>query len=158
MLSRAQQILLKRAQHQAAVSDEQYRDLLEIVSGARSSTDRRMSDEHVDKVLAFLERCYWTGVETGDLPGPSGHRNPVFRVKGYWAEKNCQGQTSRDRFAGRQRTGEIEGLEGRLAALGYGDGYCARIRRNTRRGDPGDDSRYLAALRRTLKSKLPSAA
>ncbi|MBE0541611.1 MAG: hypothetical protein IH623_09510, partial [Verrucomicrobia bacterium] len=47
MLSRAQQILLKRAQREAALDDAEYRDALATVSGCRSSKDMEFTDRHL---------------------------------------------------------------------------------------------------------------
>lgn len=51
MITRAQQILLKRAQAQAGLDDADYRDAIEAVSGipgCRSSKDSRLTDRHID--------------------------------------------------------------------------------------------------------------
>lgn len=70
MLSRPQQILLKRAQRQAGVDDAEYRDTLESLCGVRSSTDERMGDEHLDVMLSYLEAIYWRTVKSGALQPP----------------------------------------------------------------------------------------
>ena len=65
VLSRSQNILIKRAQREAALDDEEYREALQAVCGCRSSTDGKMTDRHVDLVLAYFEAIYWRGVDAG---------------------------------------------------------------------------------------------
>jgi hypothetical protein len=149
-LSNAQKSLLKRAQREAGIDDGEYRDAIETISrqpGCRSSTDARLTDENVDRLMEWFEAIFWHGVDAGALkvsPNPKA----AFRARGYWAGKNRAGATSRDRFADARLAGEIAALERRMAALGFGSGYCAGIRR---RSGPG--WAYHAALARTLASK-----
>lgn len=152
MVTRAQQILLKRAQAAAGVDDGDYRDMIATVSGladCRSSKDPRLTDEHLDKLLAWLEVYYWRQSDLIRRP------SDVFRTPGYWVTKNRKGNTSRDRFNQRSEVDLISALEAELGELGYGDTYCAAIRRSV-----GARNRaYIAALTRTLESKrgLPRA-
>ncbi len=122
MLSRAQQILLKRAQREAGLSDADYRDALETVTGFRSSKDAGFSDRDLDKTTAYFEAIHWRAVDAGELR-TSGSATAVFRQRGYWALKNTAAETSRDRFNGRNQGGEIAALETELARLGFGAGY-----------------------------------
>lgn len=152
MITRAQQILLKRAQAQACLSDDEYRDLLAQISGMpdlRSSTDRRMTDTYVDRFLAIVEVSYWQCVESGLLPAPC-KPDAVFRQKGYWTAKNRRDNTSRDRYTAQTQSNDIAALEAQLAALGFGMAYCRAIQN---RIIPFSLPKYAAALRRTLASK-----
>ena len=83
MLSRRQQILLKRAQREAGLSDNDYRDALQTVAGCRSSTSPVLTDRHMDKVLAYFEAIHWRAVDAGKLQ-PSCSATAVFR-QGYYA-------------------------------------------------------------------------
>jgi hypothetical protein len=154
MLSRPQQILLKRAQREAGLPDDDYRDALETIAGCRSSTSPALTDRHLDTLLAYFEAIHWRGVDAGTLQ-PSCSATAVFRQRGYWAAKNTRQETSRDRFTGENLGQAIADLEDRLAALGCGKGYCAAIRANVCKGR--EDARalhlYRAALERTLKAK-----
>lgn len=154
MLSRPQQILLKRAQREAALPDDEYRDALELVSGCRSSTDPRMTDRHVDLALAYFEAIYWRKVDADELQPPCSP-TAVFRKRGFWAAKNPSQQTSRDRFLQSTVEREIAAFESALAALGFGVDYCQAIRARAVQGrrDPHSQFLYRAALRRTLASK-----
>ncbi len=154
MLSRAQQILLKRAQREAGLSDDDYRDALEMVAGCRTSKDSRLTDQNLDTLLAYFEAIHWRAIDAGTLQ-PSGRADAVFRQRGHWAAKNTSAETSRDRFNGRNQGAEIAALEAELARLGFGAGYCAAIRNNVCKGRA--DARalhlYRAALERSLKAK-----
>lgn len=154
MISRAQQILLKRAQREAGLTDEEYREALELVAGCRTSKDSRLTDRKLDVMLAYLEACHWRSVDAGTLQ-PSGRADAVFRKRGYWAAKNTRQETSRDRFNGRNQGAEINELEADLAELGFSAEYCAAIRRNVCQGRDDAHSLHLyhAALQRTLKAK-----
>jgi hypothetical protein len=158
MLSRPQQILLKRAQREAGLSDEDYRDALQTITGHRSSTSPALIDQHLDMLLAYFEAIHWHAVDVGKLQ-PSCSPSAVFRQRGYWASKNTRQETSRDRFKGVNIKDEIAALEGKLAALGYDARYCAGIRNNVTKGR--DDAHalhlYRAALTRTLDSKARRA-
>jgi len=154
MLSRPQQILLKRAQREAALDDVEYRDALEAVSGCRTSKDPRLTDRHLDVALAYLEAIYWRKVDQGELQ-PACKPDAVFRQRGYWAGKNTRQETSRDRHNGVNVDEGIRALESALQQLGYGSAYCATIREKVTDGrtDPHAQHLYRAALERTLKAK-----
>lgn len=158
MISRAQQILVKRAQREAALCDEEYREALELVSGCRSTIDPRMTDRGVDLVLGYFEAIYWRKVDSQELQ-PVCRADAVFRQRGYWAQKNSGGQTSRDRFLQASVDGQINALESEMAGLGFGRKYCSAIRSKVTHGrnDPDALHRYKAALRRTLESKRKKA-
>ena len=151
MISRPQQILLKRAQAQAQIPDAEYRALLAHVTGMpdlHSSNDPRLTDCHLDRLLAFFEFLYWDMVRF--KPEVQTHCNPtaIFRQPGYWAAKNTRQETSRDRFTSSQLTQDIQAAESALISSGYSSAYCAAIRRRIT-----NPRHYLAALRRTLSSK-----
>ncbi|HWQ92547.1 MAG TPA: hypothetical protein VN673_12815 [Clostridia bacterium] len=148
MISRHQQILVKRAQREAGLVDDEYRDALQVVSGCRSTKDEALADRHVDLVLAYMEAIFWRKVDAGDLPAPCSG-NAVFRQRGYWQRKNPRGNTSRDRYAQADSLQGIAALESSLAELGYGADYCAAIRAKM----AGNQINYRAALSRTLKVK-----
>ena|ERR1700733_7362397 len=154
MISRAQQILLKRAQREAALSDDEYRDALQTVADCRSSTSPALTDRHLDKLLAYFEAIHWRAVDAGTLQ-PRSSAAAVFRQRGYWAAKNTSQETSRDRFTGQNLGQTVADLESQLAEFGCSAGYCAAIRKNVTKGR--DDARalhlYRAALERTLKAK-----
>jgi hypothetical protein len=154
MLSRAQQILLKRAQREAGLSDDDYRDALQMIAGCRSSTSPALTDRHLDKLLGYFEAIHWRAVDSGQLQ-PSCSTTAVFRQRGYWAAKNTNQETSRDRFNESNLGSEIAGLEKQMAELGLGANYCAMIRFNVTKGRDDAHSLYLyrTALERTLKAK-----
>lgn len=158
MLSNRQKALLKRAQRQAGLSDDEYREALALVTGFRTSTDPAITDRHLDKLIAYFEAIYWRGVDAGSLQ-PPGRTTAVFQRRGYWASKNTSQETSRDRFNGRNQAAEIGALEASMADLGFGAVYCAAIRRNVCQGR--DDAHalhlYEAALQRTLIAKLKAS-
>lgn len=153
MLTRPQQILLKRAQHQARVDDAEYREMLHHYCDVNSSTDPRMSDDHLDVMLAYLEAIYWRGVDAGDLLPPVNARE-VFFQRGYWASKNRRGNTSRDRYHEDEMRAEIARLEQHLSdEFGYGFRYFQAIQNKVR-----GLVNYKAALARTLASKRRKSA
>ncbi len=154
MISRAQQIILKRAQREAGLDDADYRDALRVVSGCSSSTDPRMSDRHIDLALAYFEAIYWRKVDAAELQPPC-KPDTVFQQRGYWARKNPRQDTSRDRYSATAVSQSIAALETALATHGLGPGYCAAIRRNVTqgRGDAHAMHCYKAALQRTLSAK-----
>jgi hypothetical protein len=155
MLSRRQQIVLKRAQRQAALSDDDYRDALQMIAGCRSSTAPALTDRHLDKLLAYFEAIHWRAVDAGALQ-PSGSATAVFRQRGYWASKNTGTETSRDRYNHFNLGQEIADLERRLAVLGFGKLYCEGIRNNATkdRQDAHALHLYRTALERTLNAKI----
>lgn len=160
MLSRPQQIHLKRAQAEARISDDDYREAIGIVSGmpdCRSSTDARLTDRHMDKLLAYFEAIHWQAVDAGALQAAC-KPNAIFRQRGYWAGKNPAGNTSRDRFGSANLDSQIATLEKDLADLGYGSGYCQAIQNNLRSKGSFTASAYLGALTRTVEAKRRKAA
>jgi len=154
MLSRAQQILLKRAQREAALADGEYREALETVAGCRSSKDSPLTDGHLDSLLGYFEAIHWRKVDAGDLQR-SCRPDAVFRQRGHWAAKNTRQETSRDRFINLNLGQSIASLEGQLGDLGYSAKYCASIRTKVThdRTDTHAQHLYRAALERTLKAK-----
>ena len=158
MLTNPQKSLLKRAQREAGLSDDDYRDALQMIAECRSSTAPALTDRHLDKLLGYFEAIHWHAVDAGQLQ-PSCKTNAVFQQRGFWASRNNNQETSRDRFNGRNQGGEIADLERQLAALGYSAGYCAVIKRNVCHGQT--DARalhlYMGALKRTLKAKAKQA-
>jgi hypothetical protein len=152
MLTRAQQILLKRAQAEAALDDADYREAIATVSGmadCRSSTDVRLSDRHADNLLAYFEAIHWRKVD-GRMLQPSCKANAVFRQRGYWASKNPKGNTSRDRFGEDNLQRDVAALEQELADLGCGMAYCRAIQNKIQ---PFSLAKYLGTLNRTVKAK-----
>jgi hypothetical protein len=152
MLTRPQQILLKRAQSQAGIDDGEYRDSLELLSalpGCRSSKDSRITDGHLDNLLAYFEAIYWKRVDAGELQ-QAFRADAVFRQRGFWASKNTKGNTSRDRYVAGTVGQEIAALEQQLVGMGNSLAYLRAIQNNTRAGGM---LAYKAALERTLKAK-----
>lgn len=140
---------------QAGLSDNDYRDALEVVSGFRTSKSPALTDRDLDKALAYFEAIYWRSVDAGSLQ-PSSSATAVFRRRGYWAAKNTSQETSRDRFTGENLLARIAALERKLAGMGYGFTYCAEIRRKVTHGrnDGRSQHLYLAALTRTVEAKV----
>jgi len=149
MISRAQQILLKRAAKEAGLSDPDYRDALALVSGCRSSADPKLTDRGVDLALAYFEAIHWRKVDAGELPPPCSP-GAVFHQRSYWKQKNPSGNTSRDRYNSGHVAQPVADLEQSLKQLGCGPGYCAAIRAKV----GTNDYAYMAALRRTIAAKL----
>ena len=158
MLTRAQQILLKRAQRESGLSDDDYRDALELIAGCRSSKSPSLTDRQLDKIIAYLEAIHWRAVDAGTLQ-MSGSGNAVFRQRHFWAARNTNAETSRDRFNVSNAGRAVADLEKELAALGFGQGYCASIRAKVTHGrdDTHATHLYRAALDRTLKAKTRRA-
>jgi len=159
MITRAQQILLKRAQSQAGIDDADYRAAIAdctSLEDCRSSTDARLTDRHVDVLLAYFEAIYWRKVDAADetVIQRCAGLNDVFRARGYWAGKNTRASTSRDRYVERDLAGQVAAAEGELNRLGYGFQYCAAIRNNI---VPFSMPKYLGALQRTIKAKQAKA-
>jgi hypothetical protein len=154
MLSRPQQILLKRAQREVALPDGEYREALELVSGCRSSTAPAMTDHHLDLLMGYFEAIHWRKVDAGELQQPC-RADAVFRQRGYWAGKNTRRETSRDRFTNLNLGQAIAGLESQLATLGYSAEYCTGIRRKAAKGRTDEHALHLyrAALQRTFNAK-----
>ena len=161
MLTRPQQILLKRAQAQAQLPDAEYRAALETVSGlpgCRSSKDARLTDRHLDILLAYVEAIYWRGVDAKALQ-PSGNPAAVFRQHGFWASKNTKASTSRDRFTEASLIRQLGERQAALMQLGYGMAYLQAIE-NKQRDASGAINlvKYLSALDRTLRFKRQATA
>jgi hypothetical protein len=158
MLTRPQQILLKRAQREAALPNDEYRDALELVSHCRSSKDPAMTDRDLDLLLGYFEAIFYRKVAAGELQ-PSCKPGAVFRQRGYWAAKNTSQETSRDRFTHLNLGQAIADLERKLEALGFGKSYCDSIRKNSTHGrnDAHALHIYRAALQRTLNAKARHA-
>ncbi len=144
MLSRKQQILIKRAQAEAGLSDADYREAVAAVSGmadCRSSKDARLGDAHMDHLLSYFEAIYWKENSGG---------GEIFEEPGFWARRNRRGDTSRDRYTEGELTGRIATAEHQIIVLGFSQRYLdaiyGRIRPYTHRA-------YLAALERTIAAK-----
>ena len=151
-LSRPQQIMLKRAQQEAALSDSEYREAIATVFGAqdcRSSIDPRLTDEHLDRLMSYFEAIFWQKLyrhEVQKSPNPRA----LFRAPKYWATRNQRGYTSRDRYTESQLMEDILDLEEKLATHGCSPAYLAGIRAKI---SPFDLVHYRAALNRTLRAK-----
>jgi hypothetical protein len=158
-LSRSQQILLKRAQREAGLPEDEYRDALETVNGCRSSKDAAWTDRQLDIALAYFEAIHWRKVDAGVLPA-RGKPDAVFRQRCFWAAKNTNTETSRDRYTGQNLDREIVGLEAQLQALGFGQAYCEAVRRKVAHGraDARGAHLYCVALKRTLAAKRNAQA
>jgi len=149
-LTNAQKVLLHRAKREARIEDEDYRAAIASVmqrEDCRSSKDRRLTDEHLDRLMAWFEFYHWHGVDEERWEARTDSR-AVFRRRGYWREKNRAGTTSRDRYNARGLQAECNRLEGLLQRAGKGADYCETIRRKT-----GGGWNYAAALRRTARAK-----
>lgn len=155
MLSNPQKALLKRAQRQAALDDDEYRDALESVTGYRSSRHPDFTDRQLDTVLAYMEAIYWRKVDAGALQH-HGSTTAVFRQRGFLAAKNTREETSRDRFRADNLGQAIADLEAALCELGFGRAYCDAIRSKVAHGRRDERGQYLyrAALERTLAAKV----
>lgn len=154
MLTNPQKSLLKRAQREAGLSDDDYREALRLVAGVSSSTSPDLTDRHLDKLLGYFEAIHWQGVDSGQLQ-QSCSANAIFRQRGFWASRNTPHETSRDRFNGLNLSAQIADLERQLTAMGCGHGYCAAIRKNVckDRSDARAQHLYAAALARTIKAR-----
>lgn len=160
MLTSAQKGHLKRAQAEAGITDFDYRGSIATVSGMEdctSSTDPRLTDRHFDQLMAFFEAVHWQAVDAGTLQ-PSCKPNAVFRKRGYWADKNPRGNTSRDRYAEGDLSQEIATVEAGLAEFGCGLAYFRAIQNNLRRNGGFSPAAYLGAIKRTLESRRRKAA
>lgn len=147
MLTNEQKGLLKQAQAQAQIRDDEYRDTLSTLTGwanCTSSTDPRLTDGHLDRFLAFFEAIYWRGVEQGTHPAP--HRpGQIFAQRGYWANKNKGGHTSRDRFTATELQTRTQAAEAALQRHGKNLAYLNAIQAKT-----GPGWNYCHAIERTL--------
>jgi len=162
MLTNEQKSLLKRAQRQAELSDDEYREALQLLAGVRSSRDPRMGDRHLDKLTGYFEAIYWRKVDQGTCLNPSalvakGWKRQwlPFLAPGYWAAKNNPQETSRDRYVKYNLAGQVTALENELYQMGFNTAYCAAIRVKVTggRGGAQDVLRYKAALEKTVQSK-----
>lgn len=163
MLTRDQKSLLKRAQRQAGIADEEYRETLQRYTGATTSTDPSLTDEHLDLLLAYFEAIYWHAVDAGRLPAPCKRHEP-FLQRGYWAAKNPSGNTSRDRHTVGSLNEAIATLERQLTGeFGCHGGYFHAIKNKVipaaRRNMTWPEGlvKYRAALERTLEAKRKKA-
>jgi hypothetical protein len=147
MLSNPQKSLLKRAQRQADLPDDEYREALQIIAGVTSSTDPALGDDNLDQLMAYFEAIYWHKVDNGELPPPH-IANAVFQRRHFWSQRNTATNTSRDRYVAAQLARDIHEAEAELKSLGYGASYLFSIQSKIR-----SRRHYLVALRRTIASK-----
>jgi hypothetical protein len=167
MLTNEQKSLLKRAQRQAALTDGEYREALQLLAGVRSSTDPRIGDRHLDKLMGYFEAIYWRKVDQGTclkpdaLVGKGWKRQWLpFLAQDYWKDKNSKVETSRDRYVKGNLASEVTALENELYKMGFNTAYCSAIRLKVTGGRGGayDVLRYKAALARTVESKRKKLA
>jgi restriction endonuclease Mrr len=141
---------LQMARRQAGIEEAEYRDMLaHIFDGCVSSTDPRLTNEHWDRIIAFWEAVYFRKLDRKEVKPPG--RNAMFQKRGYWAQKNKRGNTSRDRYTAEDLGAQIADAEGHLLKLGYGPHYCAAIhaRIGGDAASPIQRRKYLAALENT---------
>src|SRR5438046_2695550 len=101
MLTNKQKALIKTAQRDAGLSDAEYREAWQLLSGQLSvvsSTDPRLSDEHFDTFMSYLEAIYWGNVGQASRLSPPARASKVFARRNYWSRKNTRAETSRDRY------------------------------------------------------------
>lgn len=139
------------------MEDAEYREAVETVSGipgCRSSKDLRLTDRHIDTLLAYFEAIFWRKIDLGQL-NPNCKPDAIFRQRHYWAQKNAKCENSRQRYAASLLGREIAVLEGELADLGFGAPYCSAIEEKVTAGrtDPYSLHLYKAALERTIRAK-----
>ena len=148
MLSNEQKALIKRAQREALINEEEYRQILfeDLGFGVHSSTDPRLGDRHFDKILAYFEAIYWRKVDAGEVV--KRHPKTVFQRRGYWSSKNTIQTNSRERYADRALNLEINRLESELRSRGVNERYLTAISNKTGRG-----WQYRYALMRTLAAQ-----
>lgn len=147
MLTNPQKALLKRAQRAAGLPDDEYREAIATVTGmddCRSSTDPRLTDAHLDRLMAYLEAIQ----NRREAAMGGGTAAPAT----YWQGKNPKGCTSRDRHGSAALEGAIRRLEAAMQARGKGPAYLASIQAKT-----GRTWAYVGALNRTLKTLGGSA-
>lgn len=152
MLTRPQIILLKRAQQQARIDDDEYRQALEMLSklpACRSSKDPRLGDAHLDLFLKYFEGIYWRAIDLQRIAHAPKPNDP-FRARGFWAAKNPASNTSRDRYTEIHLHAEISALEWELSKLGYGFKYFDAIKNKIH---PFSLMKYKVALTRTYAAK-----
>jgi len=149
MLSNPQKSLVKRAQRQAAVPEEDYRDMWRVVTGwmdCDTSTDPRLGDVHMDRMMGYLEAIYWRRVQEGTLQ-PVSKPNAPFLKEGFWKNRNKAQSTSRDRYQKQRITESVHDLERRLLAAGYPPQKISAIKGKLRYHD---EWALKSALHRTL--------
>lgn len=115
MLTNPQKALLKRAQRAAGLPDDEYREAIATVTGmddCRSSTDPRLTDAHLDRLMAYLEAIQ----NRREAAMGGGTAAPAT----YWQGKNPKGCTSRDRHGSAALEGAIRRLEAAMQARGKG--------------------------------------
>jgi hypothetical protein len=153
VLSNDQKALVKRAQREASIDDEEYRQILdqELGFGVRSSTDPRLGDRHFDRILAYFEAIYWRKVDAQEIV--QKHPKSVFQVRGYWASKNTVQSNSRERHADRALSSELNRLESALKLRGVHENYLYAISKKT----GGRTWQYRFALMRTLAARNKNA-
>jgi hypothetical protein len=153
MISRAEQIWLKRAQAAAHLEDAEYREALQQFAHVRSSTDPRMTHDQFERLMGYFEAIHWRLRESG-----AAQPSDVCRRRGYWAERCHDGDANRARFAMHQQTDQIHELERDLIGSGvsvdYLDGIRVRSMSSPAHPDTRDLAAYRAALRRTLAARL----
>jgi hypothetical protein len=166
MLTNEQKSLLKRAQRQAGLADAEYREALQLIAGVQSSTDPRIGDRHLDKLMGYFEAIYWRKVELEQCLNPAqlvaNGENRLwlpFLAPDYWKNKNTKQETSRDRFVKGSLAADVTALENELYQMGFNTAYCSAIRLKVTNGRGGaqDILRYKAALERTVESKRKKA-
>ena len=152
MISRAEQIWLKRAQAAAGIADTEYRESLERFAHVRSSTDPRLTHDQFERLMGYFEAIYWSLRDSGAV-----QPNEVFRRRGYWAERCHDGDRNRARYAMHQQTEQIHELERDLIGMGFSVDYLDEIRMRSMHAPqhptPRDLAGYRAALQRTLDSR-----
>jgi hypothetical protein len=160
MLTNPQKSLLKTAQRWANLPDPEYRDAIELVGGpgVRSSTDPKLDNRHLDKLMAYLEAIYWHKVDAGTIQQSFSAKNPL-RNRGFWADRNTKGSTTRDRYNTAELAAEIMDLEGQLLQLGNHPNYLDAIRTKVMNGRHDGQAlwHYKSALQRTLSAKQRSS-
>lgn len=152
MWSQKQKALVKQAQRELGLADEDYRLDLATLMGVDSSTAPRLGDRDFDRLLAYWEALL-ERAEAGNVNHLTLNIRPlparkIFRAPRYWRDKNNRHNTSRDRHRQRRLTADIRDLEAQLLHLGKDRAYLAAIDRNCH----ADPIAYRAALQRTLKA------
>lgn len=69
-LTNQQKSLLKRAQREAGLNDQEYRDILDTCTGARTSTAPELGDTHLDTLMKYIEAIYWRKRDSASVPSP----------------------------------------------------------------------------------------
>jgi hypothetical protein len=128
-LTKSQKIILHQAKRQAVLDDTEYRDLLEHIGGpgVRSSTDPKLDNRHLDKILAFMEAIYWRKVDAGQVEHEFNPKH-TFRNRGFWAQRNTAQETTRDRFNTAELAAAIQELEAEAPQMGNHPNYIDAIK------------------------------